>query len=221
VESLHPTTWEFTVREKSGKMMRQKRRAGRHIILLCMAMAFGTAGAQDMPTRTQGASLQVFGLVSYVQPHYDTANNKGGALGADIDFRPFYLMEPSVEVRATFAPGSDVSQTTYDFGPRLEFNLGRLKPYATILIGTGNITFTQPIMTPTGPYTHDNSVVFSEGFGADYMLSPQIGLRGDIMVQSWNLGGQGNSTSSSFNPHLYSFGVDYRFDFNRVRRSRH
>jgi hypothetical protein len=187
-----------------------------------MVMALGTAYAQEMQTRTQGASLQAFGLVSYVQPHYDTANNKGGAFGADVDFRPFYLLEPSVEVRATFAPGGDVSETTYDFGPRVEFDLGRLKPYAYILIGTGKITFTQPITTPTGPYTHDSSVVFSEGFGADYMLTSQIGLRGDIMVQSWNLGGQGNNaSSSSFNPHLYSFGVDYRFDFNRVRRSRH
>ena len=188
------------------------------IAVFCMVMALGTAYAQEMQTRTQGATLQAFGLISYVQPHYDTANNKGGALGADMDFRPFYVMEPSVEVRATFAPGSDVSETTYDFGPRLEMDLGRLKPYGYILIGTGKITFTQPIMTPTGPYTHDNSFVFSEAFGADYMLSSQIGVRGEIMVQTWNLGGQGNTTSSSFNPHLYSFGVDYRFDLNRVRR---
>jgi len=210
---------------KSGKVMRQRRNAGPGIAVFCMVMAFGTAYAQEMQTRTQGATLQAFGLISYVQPHYDTvnnpSNNKGGAFGADVDFRPFYLLEPSLEIRATFAPGDDVSETTYGFGPRVELNLGRLKPYGYILIGTGTITFTHPITTPTGPYTHDNSLVYGAGFGADYMLSSQIGLRGDIMVQTWNLGGQGNAPSSSFNPHLYSFGVDYRFDFNRVRRSRH
>jgi Outer membrane protein beta-barrel domain len=203
---------------KNGKRM--LRRTG--VTVFCMALAFGsTARAQDMPTRTQGAALQVFGLVSYVQPHYDTANNKGGAFGADLNFRPLFLFQPSLEARATFAPGTDVSETTYDFGPRLEMDLGRLRPYGFILIGTGTITFTQPIMTPTGPYTHDSSLVYSGGFGADYMLTSQFGVRGEIMVQSWNLGGQGSVASASFNPRIFSAGVDYRFDFNRVRRNRH
>jgi len=189
--------------------------------LLCMAIACGTARAQEMPTRTQGASLQAFGLISYVQPHYDTANNTGGSLGADLNFRPFELLQPSVELRATFAPGADVSETTYDFGPRLEVNLGRLKPYAFVLIGPGTITFAHPIVFASGPYTHDSSLVYSGGVGADYMLTPQIGLRGEIMVQSWNLGSPQAAVSDSFNPRIFSVGVDYRFDFNGVRGKRH
>jgi hypothetical protein len=177
------------------------------------------ARAQEMPTRTQVASLQAFGLLSYVQPHYDTANNIGGGFGADLDFRPLYRFEPSVELRATFAPGADVSETTYQFGPRLELDLGRLKPYGYILLGPGTITFTHPITTPQGPYTHDNSIVYSAGLGADYMLTPQIGVRGDLMVQSWNLGNAGNA-AAAFKPLIFSIGVDYRFDFNHSHHHR-
>jgi hypothetical protein len=202
-------------------MMLRTRKMGLIAILFCLTLACGTVRAQEIPARTQGASLQAFGLISYVQPHYDTANNIGGSFGADLNFRPFKFLQPSVELRATFAPGSDVSETTYDFGPRVELDLGRLKPYGYFLIGPGKITFAHPVVFPTGPYAQDNSLVYSGGIGADYMLSSQIGLRGDLMVQSWNLGGQGDPSTTSFNPRLFSFGIDYRFDFNRVRHNRH
>jgi len=188
--------------------------------VLCLALPGRTAAAQEIPARQQGLSLQAFGLFSYVQPHYDPSNNVGGAFGADLNFRPLYFLQPSVDVRATFAPGSDVSETSYDFGPRLEADFGRLKPYGYILIGTGSITFTHPVIYPTGPYTHDSSIVYSGGFGADYMVTPQIGIRGEIMIQSWNLGSTGSMDNISFHPRIYSMGVDYRFNFNHVRRNR-
>lgn len=207
-------------------MMLQTRKTGPAAALFCMALACGIIRAQEMPSRTQAASLQAFGLISYVQPHYSTGsttvNNTGVSLGADLDFRPLDLLEPSIELRATFAPGSDVTEKTYQFGPRLEADLGRVKPYIFLLIGTGSITFAQPIPTPFGPYTHDSSFVYSGGFGVDYMVTPRIGIRGDLMLQHWNLGGGPQaSTSLPFYPHLFSFGVDYRFNFNGVRRKYH
>ena len=189
-------------------------------IAVFMAFAPRNAAAQEMAAKSQGASLQAFGLLSYVQPHYDPSNNIGGSFGADLNFRPLYRFQPSFELRATFAPGADVSETTYDFGPRLEADLGRLKPYGYILIGSGAITFAHPIVFPTGPYTHDNSLVYSGGFGADYMVTPQIGIRGDIMIQRWDVGDSSDANNMPFHPRIYSIGVDYRFDFNHVRRNR-
>ena len=188
--------------------------------MFCAALLCNSARAQEVPARTQGASLQAFGMFSYVQPHYDPSNNIGGSLGVDLNWRPLSVWQPSVEIRATFAPGADVSETTYNFGPRLEMNLGRLRPYVTGQIGTGSIHFKNPIVTPTGPYTHDSSAVYSVAFGADYMLTPQLGVRGDVMVQSWDLG-DSTGTAITFHPRLYSFGVDYRFDLNALRLHRH
>ena len=189
-------------------------------IALLMALACSAAAAQEIPTREQALSLQAFGLFSYVQPHYDPANNVGGTFGADLDFRPLYFVRPSLEMRATFASGSNFSETTYDFGPRVELDFGRIKPYADFLIGSGAITFKQPIIYPTGPYTHDSSIIYSGAVGADYMVTRQIAIRGEAMLQSWNLGNS-PSTAVIFHPRLYSIGVDYRFDFNLVHHSRH
>jgi len=191
------------------------------LLILFTAFACTFAAAQEIPSRNQGMSLQAFGLVSYVQPHFDPSNNLGGGFGADLNFRPLYKFQPSLELRATFASGADVSETTYDFGPRLEVDYGRFKPYVTALIGKGNITFQHPVTFPTGPYTHDDSFVFSGAIGADYMVTRQIGLRGEIMVQRWNLGGSNVASGIPFYPHLYSAGVDYRFDFNLMRRKKH
>ncbi len=186
------------------------------ITIAALALSCIMANAQEIATRQQSASLQAFGLLSYVQPHYDPSNNIGGTFGADLDFRPLYRYRPSLDLRATFAPGSDVSETTYDFGPRIEADFGRIRPYACFLIGHGSITFQHPIITPAGPYTHDDSLVYSGGFGADYMLSRSLGLRGDFMLQRWNLAGTGSNSTPPFHPRLLSLGVDYRFDFNRV-----
>jgi len=170
------------------------------------------ATAQEIPTKQQAASLQLFGAYSLVQTHYGTANNSGVSVGADLNLRPLSLVQPSLEVRGTFASGSTVTENTYDAGPRLEFNLNRVRPYIYAEIGAGSITFAHPVIYPSGPYSHDNSIVFSGGIGADYMIARQWALRADIMQQRWNLGG--GATTTVLHPRIYSFGVDYRFDFN-------
>jgi hypothetical protein len=186
---------------------------------LIAALISVTASAQEIPTKQQAASLQVFGLFSYVQPHYYPSNNNGISLGADLNFRPLSVIQPSLELRATLAPGSDVTEHTYNFGPRIELNLSRIRPYAFAFIGKGYITFAHPVIYPTGPYSHDDSTVYSGGGGVDYLLTPRIGLRADIMLQRWNLGG--GATTTVFHPRLYSVGADYRFDFNRPHFHRH
>jgi hypothetical protein len=101
----------------------------------------------------------------------------------------------------------------------MELDYGRLHPYLAALIGHGTITYAHPLITATGPYTHDDSLVYSGVVGADYMLSRQIGLRGEITQQRWNLGS--GTTSVIFNPRIFSVGADYRFDFNKVHGNRH
>jgi len=186
------------------------------LALLALACA---ASAQEMPTKKQSASLQLFGLFSYVQPHYDPSNNLGGSFGAELNLRPLDFLQPSLDLRATFGPGSDVSETTYDAGPRLEAEFGRFRPYVVALIGTGKLTFQHPVIFPTGPYTHDSSTIFSGGLGADYLLTHSISIRGEVMVQRWNLG-DSPTTSVIFHPRIFSVGVDYRFDFNTLHRHR-
>jgi hypothetical protein len=209
------------MRRESVKMTLRIQGFALFLGLLSIALGCATARAQEIPARQQGASLQVFGLMSYVQPHFNTANNIGGSLGADLNFRPLDFLEPSLEIRGTFAPGSDVTENTYQFGPRVAVDFSRVKPYLYFLIGSGSITFHPPLPTPEGPYTHDGSVVYSGGAGVDYMLTPQLGIRADAMLQHWNLGdGPLSSANKPFYPHLYSFGVDYRFDFNRIHRRR-
>ncbi len=185
---------------------------GAVFILVC-GLACSTTSAQEIPTQQQSASLQLFGLYSYVQPHYYPSSSNGISLGADLNLRSYYNLHPSLELRAVFAPGPDVTEKTYSIGPRIEADFSRLHPYIYALVGKGTITFAHPVIYPSGPYSHDDSMVFSGGIGANYMVTPRFGIRGDVMVQRWNLGGK--TTTIIFYPHLYSVGVDYRFDFNQ------
>jgi hypothetical protein len=177
------------------------------IAICALAFACATASAQDALNRA--ASLQAFALYTHVAPHYGPSTNNGVSLGLDLNARPLYRLQPSLEARFTFAPGSDVTENTYNFGPRLEYKIGRLHPSIFALIGTGGITFHHPITFPSGPYTHDNSIIWSGGIGTDYMVTPRIGLRADVLLQRWNLGS--GSSSVIFHPRLYSIGVSYRF----------
>ncbi len=63
-------------------------------LVLAFGLACRTTSAQEIPTQQQSATLQVFGLYSYVQPHYYPSNNSGGSLGADLNLRAYYHLIP-------------------------------------------------------------------------------------------------------------------------------
>ena len=133
------------------------------------------------------------------------------------DFTRYYRhFAPSIEVRYTDTSGPTVGESTFTGGLRLETRYRRLVPYVTLGAGYGSITFANPVIYPTGPYSSDNSFIFTGGGGLDLRLTSALALRLDAQRQSWKLG----TDSSRQSPSAISLGVSVRLPFDTLGRRR-
>ena len=62
---------------------------------------------------------------------------------------------------------------TYLFGPRLSVSLGRVRPFAEVLVGLAS----QSLQPPTFSPTNDSHVATAVGGGLDYRLTGRLGWR--------------------------------------------
>ena len=181
------------------------------VLLLTWFPTACTAHAQAAPTAEQALRIKVYGMVSYVRPDFDGAKkNIGGTIGGDLD--GLHLLphtDVGLDVRYVGSGGRVSNQYVFSGGPRVTYNLFRVRPYADFLLGHGIVRFNQ---APSSLYTQDDSAVYSLGGGVDWMLSRSWGLRADIQRQRWKI----SQDLPSFHPLQVSIGATYQFHFRNT-----
>jgi hypothetical protein len=171
--------------------------------------------AQALPAAARTGELSAFATYSRVTTDYGYPNKGGTTFGLLYVREVRWFLTPSIEfrVKATF-DGRTVDEHTWGGGIRFERRIRDFRPYGNFFISSGTIhyNFSNPYNPhPTAtPYTWDNSIVYSPGFGVDYNLSRYWGARFDYQFEFWNLG-----NSQTLTPQAMSFGILYRIQFGR------
>jgi hypothetical protein len=186
---------------------------------LAMAVSFSLATsvwAQARSTAVEPARLSVFGGVNGTLTGLDDGKNVGVTAGADLGFRPFFTLRPSIEVRGTLPihKGSIDDQKNVLFGFQLAERYGRLRPYGDVLFGRGAIRYelAAPGANDTFVYFRTVSNVLAFGGGADYDLGASFALKADGQYQRYEtpVTASGTLYASSL-----TAGIVYRIDLNR------
>lgn len=179
----------------------------RNLILAFLFLSSVWAYAQVKPAGNGTAAvLTVGGYYSYFNANY--AGNPMSGLGAYIDWSPNRAWRLGAEAEGRWlilgAP-HDFNQYTYLIGPRYRFSVGnRIKPYAKLLLGSGEITY---------PYQlgHGSYFTMAPGGGVDFVVKQRWRLRADYEYQIWpNAPGIPGIQSSALNPYGVSGGVSYK-----------
>ncbi len=182
--------------------------------ILQVALVLGTvfasariAPAQALEAGQRGAEVAPFGQYTMLSPDWGSQHNFGFTVG--IDYTRFIrsILQPSLEARMTSANGPTVGEKTYTGGLKLQTRIHGVRPYVTLLAGTGFITFTHP----NGNYLGDSSVIYSAGGGALFSAGRHLDLRLDYTYQFWNIGPQ------TLTPTTIGIGVAYRIPFHNGR----
>ena len=188
-------------------------------VLFLGAMTGAQCWAQDIPTETQMARLQVFASGAFVYTRYAAGQNLSLYAGGDFVFRPLFTWQPGVELRATFPidPRNVDGQRSFLIGPRMEYAHVKYHPYVDFLIGTGTATFKYAYTDPTTQivYPSESSLVYGIGGGLDYTVTRKLALRLDVQEQFWKITA---GYVTSFSPIALSVGGVYRFNFNNENR---
>jgi opacity protein-like surface antigen len=167
--------------------------------------ATGIACGQAVVTATRGAEITPFAFTTLVSPDYGQPRNLGYTFGVDYTRITGGFIQPSLELRLTNAPGKDVGEHSYLGGFKLTGPpIHGVHVYATLLAGTGGITFMNPIET----YGSDTSFVYSMGGGAEFNIQQQWKIRADYTSQHWDLDPQ------ILTPAIYSVGISYSIPFH-------
>jgi hypothetical protein len=184
---LHCLTWKFA------------------LVLGLSLVAIKVAPAQAIVTAQRGAELAPFVETTLLSPDWGPSNNIGYTVGVDYTRFIRSIVQPSLEVRMSNANGNTVGERTYTGGLKLEFAIRRIHPYAILLAGMGDITFTHPI----GNYTGDNSTIYSLGGGVEFPVGPALKARVDFTHQNWDL------DPETLTPVTIGVGISYTLPFHR------
>jgi len=173
-----------------------------------------TAYAQSVPTATQQLQFSAFVTSSDTFTNLAKGKNLDITAGADLTLLTFRLFRPSVEIRGTYPidKGQISSQKSFLVGPKIEYSLGRLHPYADFFVGRGKIDYHDPgFIFGNFRYVSSTTIVYSPGVGLDYNLTHQLAVKIDAQVQYWSTPA---TDSGAINPTALTLGATYNFDFN-------
>lgn len=158
-----------------------------------------TARAQAVYTADRVNGFSVFGEFSAVNTDYGV-NDSGYAFGGDFSHSiKLRWLTPSLEVRYTGTTGQAITQNSFSGGLKLETHYHRLRPYANLLAGYGQIHYVKVKQD-------DDSIIYDFGVGADYAVFGPYSLQVEAHQQSWKLG----QATSALTPQSVSVGVMYR-----------
>jgi hypothetical protein len=177
-----------------------------------------TALPQAAPAGTQKLQLSAFAGATGTFTGFEGGKNLGITAGADLTYLGFRLFRPSFEARGTYPidKGHISSQKNFLLGPKVEYPLGKLHPYADFLIGRGEIDYHSPgFVSGNTLYISTHTVVYSPGVGVDYNYSHNLALKADAQFQHWDTP---VIASGTIHPVALTFGVVYNFDFNPRHR---
>lgn len=177
-----------------------------------------TATAQSIPAGTQQLQLSVFGGATGTFTDFEGGKNLDITAGADLTFLNFRLFRPAFELRGSYPidQGHISSQKNFLVGPKVEYPIGRLHPYADFLIGRGEINYLNGgfVFGPT-LYISTNTLVYSPGIGLDYNFTHSLAVKADAQFQHWNTPA---IVSGVIHPTALTLGATYTFDFNPRHR---
>lgn len=155
--------------------------------------------AQAYVTSERGSDIAPFAQATLISPDWGPNRNLGFTAGLDYTHFIRSFIQPSLEVRYTSASGDVVNERSYSGGLKLQTSIRNIHPYATFLVGHGNIVYDQP----RNGYYGDNSLVYSLGAGAEFNVTQQLRLRLDFTHQNWNIDPQ------TLTPNTYGVGIAY------------
>jgi hypothetical protein len=173
------------------------------LMMLCVGLREGSA--QALPTATApGAYVSIGGAVSFFQSGYGGQTVRGAGLYVDIN--PVRAVGVESEGRwLRQSKMSNIGESTYLTGPRVQFRIGAYTPYVKTLVGLSH--FNYPYDSAQGRY-----FVIAPGAGVDLMLGQNLKIRLiDVEFQEWP-----QFTYGTINPYGVSFGFSYRV-FNGSR----
>ncbi len=178
--------------------------------------------AQATATASRTLRLSVFAGANGTFTGLSGGKNAGLTAGGDLSFRPYFSLEPSLEVRGTYPvhDGTLDAQKNVLAGLRIAKRFGPLHPYGDILFGRGEIDYQNGgYADPSGllRYYRTVSNVLAPGVGADLDLSPRFSLKADASFPRY-------ATPVTTSGHLVGTsltgGLVYRFNFGRFPGSR-
>ena len=172
--------------------------------------------AQATPTAAERLQLSTFAGASGVYTGLDNGRNLSLTAGVDLALRPFFHVNPAVEVRGMYPVNNGKVDNERNIlgGLRFGGTYRRLHPYVDILFGRGEIRYTPPVYSRDYSllYVQTTSNIISPGAGAELDLTPHFALRGDVQLQRY-------ATPVTASGHLYATPITgaltYRFNFNR------
>jgi hypothetical protein len=190
-------------------------------LLAVICAGASVAFAQAVPAGTQRLQVSAFGGLTGTFTGLEGGKNLGITAGADLTFLAFRQFRPSFEVRGTYPidEGHISSQKNFLLGPKVEYPLGRLHPYADFFFGRGEIDYLNGgLIFGDVRYITTNTFVYSPGVGLDYSLTHNLALKVDAQFQHWNTPAV---ASGVIHPTALTAGVVYNFDFNPRHRHNH
>lgn len=194
------------------------RRATRALSLaLALSAYFAiSVSAQQAPTEYRTQSISVFGGFLYDNISFRPGSATGFTAGLDLThyFRR-YPLAASLEGRAGSASGTVANERSYTFGPRVEYGVRRVRPYAEFEVGIGTIHFGTALSNQLGYYA-DRSTIIAGGAGVDIDLFHNFAAQFDYQYQHWDTAPQ---THQVFTPTVVSVGVHYTLPFRSFVRA--
>jgi hypothetical protein len=152
------------------------------LAMVLLAACLGPArpsGAQSAPAAQANDFLLFAGFTATgSELQYGDRKMLGFTGFVDVDTRRRYGLEAETGW-AIYHQTANVHTSDYLLGPRYRFPMGRLQPYAKVLVGIGEFNFPYN-------YAHGSYLLVAPGGGVDLRLSRRLRLRlADCEYQYW------------------------------------
>jgi len=174
--------------------------------------------SQAAPSGTQKLQLSAFAGATGTFTGLEGGKNLAITAGADLTWLGFRSFRPAFEFRGTYPidEGHISSQKNFLLGPKVEYPIGKLRPYADFLFGRGQIDYHSPgFVVGDTLFISTNTFVYSPGVGLDYNLTHNLAIKADAQFQHWDTP---VTASGTIHPIALTLGMVYTFDFNRGHR---
>ena len=185
------------------------------IVVALLAAAHGAARAQAGATATLPVQVSAFAGVTGAYTGLESSRNLSFTGGVDVGVRSFFGLNPAIEVRGTypFADGRLVAEKSLLGGIRLAKRYTRLRPYADVLYGRGQLDYLQggyPSPSHTYVYQVTSSNIIAGGVGVDVDFARHLGLKADVQIERFPTPAV---ASGAIYAKPFTLGIVYRLGF--------
>lgn len=198
------------------------RRWIRSFIVPCLLfVAFGSLSsfAQSTPTASRGLAPSAFAGFTGTYTGLQSSRNLAFTAGVDVGFHPFFGWLPAVEFRGTYPvdSGRVVGEKEALGGLRLQKRFNRVRPYADILFGRGQLNYQNGgfiVPAQNFRYVQSTSNVLSAGVGVELDVTEHFAVLLDGQFQHWDIPfstGSNPASPGSLYSKAGTVGVVYRF----------